>query len=219
MSLVSPKCLSGTAVMKMALFIVKPTTVDISIANAVAKHPSPVLEKLASVLTFAADERFLLALAVAGWIYSREKTSDIRRTWDHGLLVVTAASVLPHLLKRIFDQTRPDRLTIRGHLHGIPLSGKRQDAFPSGHALHMGALAALASSFPPKQRRAIWSATVGLSLSRIVLLAHWTSDVLVGFTLGTVLERVLRHFTGYRNQPDNPAEKRFRRTPRRRDRA
>lgn len=203
----------------MALFTVKPTTADIGIANAVAKHASPKPEELASVLTFAADERLLLALAVAGWIYSRQKAPAVRRTCDHGLLVAAVATVLPHLLKRIFNQTRPDRLTVRGHLHGIPLSGKRQDAFPSGHALHMGALAALASPLPPKQRRAIWSVAIGLSLSRIMLLAHWASDVLAGFALGAVLERVLRYFTGCQNRPDNTAEERPGRPPRQRERA
>lgn len=195
----------------MALFTIKPTTADIAVANAVARHTSAMPEELASLLTVAADERVLLALTVAGWIYSRKKSLEIRRTWNHGLLVVTAASVLPHILKRVVDQTRPDRLTVQGHLHGIPFSGKSEDAFPSGHALHMGALAALASSAPPKQRRTIWGIAAGISLSRVVLLAHWASDVLVGFALGAMLERSVRYFTGYSRQRDEAAEGRRRR--------
>jgi undecaprenyl-diphosphatase len=34
-------------------------------------------------------------------------------------------------------------------------------------------------------------------LTRIVLLAHWTSDVLAGLVIGAVLERSLRFVTGY----------------------
>jgi undecaprenyl-diphosphatase len=100
-------------------------------------------------------------------------------------------------LKRLFDQTRPDRLTVVGHLHGVPFSGKRLDAFPSGHALHMGALASTAGSLPTWPRRAIRAIAVGLSLTRVVVLAHWASDVVAGFVLGAVLERALRLWTGY----------------------
>jgi membrane-associated phospholipid phosphatase len=38
---------------------------------------------------------------------------------------------------------------------------------------------------------------IGLSLTRIVVLAHWASDVLAGFALGAGLERLMRAWTGY----------------------
>jgi hypothetical protein len=63
---------------------------------------------------------------------------------------------LPHLLKSVFNQVRPDRRTVRGHLHGIPLSGNARDAFPSGHAIHIGALASAATELPPYQRNIAW---------------------------------------------------------------
>jgi membrane-associated phospholipid phosphatase len=107
------------------------------------------------------------------------------------------ASLAPHAMKALFDQTRPDRRTVIGHVHGISFSGKREDAFPSGHALHMGALASAAGALPAGPRRAIRTVAVGLSPTRIVVLAHWTSDVLAGFALGAVLERLLRLWTGY----------------------
>ncbi|MBP2428843.1 phosphatase PAP2 family protein [Bradyrhizobium elkanii] len=74
-----------------------------------------------------------------------------------------------------------------GHVHGIPLSGKRKDAFPSGHALHMGALASAPSALSAGLRRAIRVIAVGLTLTRIVILADWASDVvaeLVGLGCG-----------------------------------
>ena len=76
-------------------------------------------------------------------------------------------------------------------------SGKRDDAFPSGHALHMGALASAAGPLPAGPRRAIRALAVGLSLTRVAILAHWASDVVAGFALGAGLERLLRPWTGY----------------------
>jgi undecaprenyl-diphosphatase len=99
--------------------------------------------------------------------------------------------------KTVFDQERPDRLTVRGHWRGIPFSGNRLDAFPSGHAVHIGALASAASILPAKQRNAAWGIGLGLVLTRIILLAHWTSDAVVGLGVGVLTERILRCFTGY----------------------
>ena len=57
----------------------------------------------------------------------------------------------------------------------------------------MGALPSGAGTLPAGPRRAIQTVAVGLSLTRIVVLAHWASDVVAGFALGAILERLLRY--------------------------
>jgi undecaprenyl-diphosphatase len=163
----------------------------------VARHTNHRAEAIARGLTWGGDEKILLALAAAGWIASRAQVEPLRRAGDHALLVAAVAALLPHLLKSVFDQTRPDRRTMIGHFHGVSFSGNRKDAFPSGHAMHMGALASAAGPLPPGLRRAIRALAVGLCLTRIVVLAHWASDVVAGFALGAALERMLRLWTGY----------------------
>jgi uncharacterized protein YjlB len=61
----------------------------------------------------------------------------------------------------------------------------------------MGALASAAGTLPAGPRRAIRAFAVGLSLTRVVVPAHWASDVVPGFALGAALERLLRLWTGY----------------------
>jgi undecaprenyl-diphosphatase len=176
---------------------VKPTEADIAIAQTIARHASPVPEEIARALAWGADEKVLLVLTTIGWAASRGAGEQVRRAGNHALLVALTSSVLPHAMKLIFNQTRPDRKTVLGHVHGISFSGRRDDAFPSGHALHMGALASAAGVFPPGPRRAILAIAVSLSLTRVAILAHWASDVLAGFALGAALERFLRPWTGY----------------------
>ena len=176
---------------------VRPTRADVAVAQSIAHNTAPAPEQVARALTWGADEKVLLVLAAAGWLASRGCSEPLRRTGNHALLVTVVASLLPHGLKLVFDQTRPDRRTVIGHLHGVPFSGKSQDAFPSGHALHMGALASAAGALPTGPRRAIRAFAVGLSLTRIMVLAHWASDVVAGFALGAVLERALQLWTGY----------------------
>lgn len=176
----------------MALVTVKPTNLDIAIANEIAAYANPGMEEAAQTLTWGADEHVLLGLSVAGWVYAHLRRSPARPVANHLLTVSLITAVLPHILKSIFDQTRPDRLTIRGHRRGVPISGRPRDAFPSGHAVHMGALASAAGILPRGPRRVLRGAALGLSLTRVVLLAHWTTDVLAGFVLGAAIERLLR---------------------------
>lgn len=180
---------------------VRPTRADVAIARTIARDTAPAPEEIARALTWGADEKVLLVLAVAGWLGSRGRGESLERTGNHALLVAAAASLLPHGMKILFDQTRPDRRTVRGHLNGVSFSGKREDAFPSGHALHMGALASAAGTLPSGPRRMIRALALGLSLTRVVVMAHWASDVVAGFALGAILERALRSWTGYPLEP------------------
>ncbi|HEY2895451.1 MAG TPA: phosphatase PAP2 family protein [Pirellulales bacterium] len=180
----------------MALTI-KPTKPDETIARYVARRTDSRTEMVARALTWGADEKLLLLLAGVAWVATRKMEQSLKRGGNHALLVTVVASLLPHGIKLAFNQTRPDRLTVLGHVHGISFSGKRDDAFPSGHALHMGALASAASAMPPGPRRTAYAIAIGLSLTRIIVLAHWASDVVAGFALGAALERMLRLWTGY----------------------
>jgi len=184
-------------VLEMALITVRPTAADVAIAGWIAAHTNPPTEEVAEALTWGADGHVLCGVVAAWWLYTRRQGRSRRRTADHVLLTTLVASAMPHLFKAVFDQQRPDRCTVRGHWRGVPFSGRRLDAFPSGHAVHVGALASAASRLPRPQRNAIWLLGSGLVATRILLLAHWTSDVLVGLAIGAVTERWLRRFTGY----------------------
>lgn len=188
----------------MTALTISPAAIDIRIANAISAHTDASAEHSAEALTWGADEHVLLGLAAAWWLYSRCQRRKQQNAADHVLLTTLAVSIFPHFLKMIFNQQRPDRLTIRGHWRGVPISGKRMDAFPSGHALHIGALASAASQLPTTSRNLVWLIGAGLAATRIVLLAHWTSDVIAGLAIGSLIERLLRPVTGYgrSNPPD-----------------
>ena len=54
------------------------------------------------------------AMALGWWLYCRNKDASARRRSDHILLTTIAAAILPHLIKKLVNQERPDRLTIYG---------------------------------------------------------------------------------------------------------
>src|SRR5689334_18307692 len=107
----------------MAIVTIRPTQADKAIADAVASFTTPELEKAAQLLTWGADEKLLLALSVGAWLYAARRPR-LQPIADHMLTVSMVAAVLPHLVKRTVDQTRPDRLTVQGHWRGVPWSGR-----------------------------------------------------------------------------------------------
>lgn len=64
-------------------------------------------------------------------------------------------------------------------------------SFPSGHALHAVAFAALLSHHYPGLAPPLWAFAALVAASRVVLGLHYPSDVLVGAAIGVVTANVV----------------------------
>jgi undecaprenyl-diphosphatase len=179
----------------MAPLTVHPTKFDEEVARQIARHTNRSIEGAAKVVTWGADEHVIVVAAALGWLLTRWSSGPARSLGTHVLASAVATAALPHLLKAAIDQERPDRCEVRGRRHGVPFSGRPNDAFPSGHALHVGALASAATLLPARARNLAWAAGGLLAATRIVLLAHWVTDVLAGLALGVASERIIRRVT------------------------
>jgi undecaprenyl-diphosphatase len=189
----------------MALLTIEPTKLDRAIAEIIARHARPPLEKGAKALTLAADEHVLLA--VVGGLFLASLFGSARQRRAGAYLATNAAisAVVPHLLKRLIDQRRPDR-NFRRIGRGIPRSGQPYDAFPSGHAVHIGALAAALTRLYPRLGPTAWGGGSVIAATRIILLAHWASDVLAGLALGALIERAISKVGLLRERPKAESE-------------
>lgn len=169
---------------------VPPLPLDTAAAHRIAARVGPDSEQVMGVLTWAADEHLLMAAVGVFWLATRAIGRARDRRWADGVLLSTlAAAALPHVTKRLFNRRRPNRLVNRRR-HGIPKQGKALDSFPSGHAMHVGALAAAATrKLEPRWWPAVWTAALAVSATRLGLLAHYPSDVVAGLVLGVLLDR------------------------------
>src|SRR5690242_979288 len=174
---------------------VEPIAADKVTARLIAQNTTPSVERVSRVLTWAADEHLLYALSIGLWLETRWSDSARREAADHILASVVVANLLPHLLKSVIDQRRPDRRMVHGPRRGIPRSGKADDAFPSGHAMHAGALASAVSWLYPNYKGLAWTVAGALAATRVIVLAHWLSDVAVGLAVGVAIERLMRPLT------------------------
>jgi membrane-associated phospholipid phosphatase len=171
-----------------------PTRVDLAVAKACARHVTPGVERALQTLTWAADEKVILAGTAALWAATRTRrcAESTRRRADHMLACAVVASALPHLIKLVVRRRRPDRTVVHRKRHGIPLSGNAWDSFPSGHALHLGALARTTHALlPTRLRPLLWPAFATLAASRVLLLAHYPSDVIGGLALGAGIDAAM----------------------------
>lgn len=170
---------------------VAPTRWDRQAARAIAAYTNPELERAARAVAWCADEKLMLGLAASLWIASRWTRRNERQA-THILACTAAAAVLPHVLKRLLSQRRPDRIERAGRVHGVRYSGRATDAFPSGHAVHVGAIVSAMAGIYPRSRGAAWLAGLLVCATRVLTLAHWPSDVLAGLAMGIGIERALR---------------------------
>jgi membrane-associated phospholipid phosphatase len=181
------------------LITLAPTHSDLVVSRACARRATPEVERVLQVVTWLADEKVVLGAAILFWTYARlsRRENEIARRANHLLYCVALAGMLPHVFKRLVDRKRPDRLVVHGRRHGIPRSGNAWDSFPSGHALHLGAIAgSLVRLCPDSLRPFVWPSITALASTRIMLLAHYLSDVMAGLVLGVALDKIVGRLLG-----------------------
>jgi undecaprenyl-diphosphatase len=107
------------------------------------------------------------------------------------LLVPTfiIGSVLTRVPKFLIAAPRPAGTPIRESLHIIGHAFTGAVSMPSGHSLTAAAAAGLIWAAWPAARRipvafAVFAAAAAIGFSRLMVGAHWPSDVTVGFGLG-----------------------------------
>ena len=100
---------------------------------------------------------------------------------------VALSGLITDLIKPLVGRLRP-KLLFEAGLYGFePFRiGYEYNSFPSGHATTVFALAAALSLFFPRWRVPFFSFAVVIGLSRIIVGAHYASDVVAGAYVGAI---------------------------------
>jgi undecaprenyl-diphosphatase len=162
----------------LALFatLAGPVPADATVRDAVLGLASPAMVAAMRVVNMAGDWRLLLP----GTLLLPLLLPRARARWWLWMGLMLVAAALPDVVKVAVGRARPEDTSL---------------GFPSGHATaaaaFFGALVYLAGSLPPRARRAVRVGAITLTalvgIARIVLRAHWPSDVVGGFALGLAL--------------------------------
>ncbi|MCB0977223.1 MAG: phosphatase PAP2 family protein [Acidimicrobiales bacterium] len=160
-----------------------PTGVDSSVSDWLASNRSDALIGLMEVWTHAGSSAAIWAV---GCVCITVGVATRRWSWFWTIVPTAAASgITANLLKGVFDRPRPTA--------PVALRDFLGTSFPSGHAATasalIGAIALVwAWERPGRARLAAvcWLViTLGVDLSRMVLGAHWLTDVTAGHLFGS----------------------------------
>lgn len=101
-------------------------------------------------------------------------------------------SLILHILKRFVGRRRP-RDEIEMHLYEFKFWTFKADynSLPSGHALTIFCVAAIAACLAPNFAIVWFAIAVFLSATRVLLTAHFVSDVLIGAGMGLISTHIV----------------------------
>jgi undecaprenyl-diphosphatase len=149
---------------------------DAAVREALLAWTTPWLMQVMRVVNRAGDWRVLLPGTLLLLVAFRQA----RERWWLWAGVMVLAPLLEWALKQLVGRARPEDVSL---------------GFPSGHstasATFFGALMFLAAALPP--RVCAWVRGLALvmivlvGMARVMLRAHWPSDVLAGIALGLAL--------------------------------
>ncbi len=97
-------------------------------------------------------------------------------------VAIGLTGLIDAIAKRIIGRVRPSDL---GPFAFEPLSWRSEYAsFPSGHATNVFATLVAVGLIFPRARPALWVYALAIAASRVIVSAHYTSDVLAGAAFG-----------------------------------
>jgi undecaprenyl-diphosphatase len=169
---------------------------DLSEARAAAQL-DPRLIRVFEVITKAGESGWLFALSILTLsyaLYRQSQEQDRRLRARYGLLasqalyffaVQAVSGILSQIVKHLVGRARPKLIDTLGPQHFDLLSVKAVLAsFPSGHTTSIVAAAAALSYFMPRRAILFFALTLPVAASRLIVGAHYPSDVLGGVFLG-----------------------------------
>jgi undecaprenyl-diphosphatase len=117
----------------------------------------------------------------------RERWRELGQKFLFLFVAVAASGIANDILKIIFGRARPKMLFGDG-LYGFSFFqfSARMNSFPSGHSDTAFALATALVLLLPRWRIPVFAIAVLVPISRVVVGAHYPSDVLAGAFLGVV---------------------------------
>jgi len=133
---------------------------------------------------------FLVILAYIVHRVSRNETMagrarTARRLSLYFFLTIGAASALVHLVKLIVGRARPELFSELGAYSLTPFAyNDLYSSFPSGHSAAVGSFFGAFSMLAPRLRPLFLLGALTIGVSRVIVGAHYPSDVAAGLLLG-----------------------------------
>jgi len=204
----APRATSGTSILVPAwrrsgmwvaigavAIVVSMFVVDAAALTAVAGLPPGVRLAFSKITDFGLSGWFLIPLGILLMALAILDRPWLQR-WSRLVLAVLAVrlgflfvaiaipGILNNILKRLIGRARPSQL---GPFFYEPLAWRAAfEGMPSGHATTAFSVLVAFGAMFPRLRWLFWIYALAIAASRVVVGAHYPSDVLAGAALGAV---------------------------------
>jgi membrane-associated phospholipid phosphatase len=193
-----PRRLAITTAVGVAIIVATMVLLDAPAVTAAQRAPEWMIVMFEYVTVFGKSVWFLLPTVVALALIACLATAPVARM-SRGVLAALAVQLgflflaigLPGLIftiaKRLVGRARPFVEGSAGPLVYRPLGWNVEySSLPSGHAVDAFAAAMAIGTLWPRTRPVMWTYAVVIAASRVVLTAHFPSDVMVGGLVGVL---------------------------------
>lgn len=170
---------------------------DASLAADAGRAP-PTLVGLGRFVTGFGTSEYMFAFSALIALAAILALGRGHRTWHGGSIrliaeralyffaAIAVSGIAAQILKHVIGRARPVLLGVDGPHHFEPFSlGNTLASFPSGHTTSAFAAAVALGYMRPAWRRWLLAAAVAIGLSRVLVGAHYPSDVVGGAALGS----------------------------------
>ncbi|HKG38116.1 MAG TPA: phosphatase PAP2 family protein [Conexibacter sp.] len=165
--------------------------VDVALYAAIARTPTPVLDRGMARLSHAANFSRLSLASAAVLAATGGRTG--RRAAAHGLAAIAVTSSVVNLVaKPLGGRRRPDRAGERVPVaRHVPMPAST--SFPSGHAAAAFAFATGVGHGLPPAAIPLHALAALVAYSRVHTGVHYPADVVAGALIGTALAQLTTH--------------------------
>lgn len=169
--------------------------IDIPLARFIHSLETPWLRSAGEVLEELGKSHWTLGYCLLTIAIAWRSMRDVAHRHIEFFLSVAISGIVANIIKVVACRPRPMLMLTEGITQWDPFAFRMEylwNSFPSGHATTGLAIAISGTAAWPRLRWFFWPLGISIAVARMIVDAHYLSDVIAGAVLGAIIALRLR---------------------------